>query len=183
MFREHEHENLGSADRSHDAVGVERSRDNVPRGNPALKSVALQGRNDGIGHCDILRGIADENRLVRHVHRFVSRRLASCGLGRFSRHSLPRRILFLPTGCATDYPGRNLRLAAGDFQIRRQATLRTHKSRSSHPGRVQTSKTHSEHYVIESAVLPSEIEQLPDLAGYLKLASSPSWRRVTITRL
>jgi len=47
VFREHEHENLGSADRSHDAVGVERSRDNVPRGNPALKSVALQGRNDG----------------------------------------------------------------------------------------------------------------------------------------
>jgi hypothetical protein len=31
-------------------------------------------------------------------------------------------------------------------------------------------------------VLPSEIEQLPDLAGYLKLASSASWRRVNITR-
>jgi hypothetical protein len=54
--------------------------------------------------------------------------------------------------------------------------------RSSHPGRVQTSKTHSEHHVTESAVLPSEIEQLPDLAGYLKLAPSPSWRRVNITR-
>jgi hypothetical protein len=37
-------------------------------------------------------------------------------------------------------------------------------------------------YVTESAVLPSEIEQLPDLAGYLKFASNPIWRRVTLTR-
>jgi hypothetical protein len=36
--------------------------------------------------------------------------------------------------------------------------------------------------VTEYAVMPSEIEQLPDLAGFLKLASSPSWRRVNITR-
>jgi hypothetical protein len=32
--------------------------------------------------------------------------------------------------------------------------------------------------VIESAILPSEIEQLPDLEGYLKFASTPEWRRV-----
>jgi len=32
--------------------------------------------------------------------------------------------------------------------------------------------------VIEDAVLPSEIEQLPDLSGYLKLATSPDWLRV-----
>ena len=55
-------------------------------------------------------------------------------------------------------------------------------SRAIHPGTWQASKTHSEQHVTESAVLPSEIEQLPDLAGYLKLASSPSWRRVNITR-
>jgi hypothetical protein len=35
----------------------------------------------------------------------------------------------------------------------------------------------------EAAVLHSEIEQLPDLQGYLKLASSPVWRRVMITTL
>jgi hypothetical protein len=34
--------------------------------------------------------------------------------------------------------------------------------------------------VTESAVLPSEIEQLPDLQGYLKFASQPEWRRVTL---
>jgi hypothetical protein len=33
---------------------------------------------------------------------------------------------------------------------------------------------------MESAVLPSEIEQLPDLQGYLKFASTPEWRRVKL---
>ena len=35
-------------------------------------------------------------------------------------------------------------------------------------------------HVTESAVLPSEIEQLPDLQGYLKLASKAEWRRVKL---
>jgi type IV secretory pathway TraG/TraD family ATPase VirD4 len=60
--------------------------------------------------------------------------------------------------------------------------VRIHESRSTRPGTWQASKTHSEQHVTESAVLPSEIEQLPDLAGYLKLASSASWRRVQIGR-
>src|SRR5450631_1890369 len=40
----------------------------------------------------------------------------------------------------------------------------------------------SEHYVTEMALMPSELEQPPDLSGYLKLASSPSWRRVSLRR-
>jgi hypothetical protein len=28
--------------------------------------------------------------------------------------------------------------------------------------------------------MASEIEQLPDLTGYLKVASRPEWRRVTV---
>jgi len=35
-------------------------------------------------------------------------------------------------------------------------------------------------HVTESAVLPSEIEQLPDLQGFLKFASTPEWRRVQL---
>ena len=35
-------------------------------------------------------------------------------------------------------------------------------------------------YVTESAVLPSEIEQLPDLHGYLKFASTPEWSTVRL---
>jgi len=34
---------------------------------------------------------------------------------------------------------------------------------------------------LEAAVLPSQIEQLPDLAGYLKLASRPEWLQVRLT--
>jgi Type IV secretion-system coupling protein DNA-binding domain len=40
----------------------------------------------------------------------------------------------------------------------------------------------SEHVVTESAVLASELEQLPDLAGFLKTASSAQWLRVRLTR-
>ena len=38
----------------------------------------------------------------------------------------------------------------------------------------------SEQHVTEAAVLPSEIEQLPDLHGFLKVASQAEWRRVTL---
>ena len=40
----------------------------------------------------------------------------------------------------------------------------------------------SNQLAIESALMPSEIEQLPDLTGYLKLASSPVWRRIRLRR-
>jgi type IV secretory pathway TraG/TraD family ATPase VirD4 len=40
----------------------------------------------------------------------------------------------------------------------------------------------SEARVIETAVLPSELEQLPDLCGYLKTASSRFWRKVDFSR-
>jgi len=42
------------------------------------------------------------------------------------------------------------------------------------------STTTSLHHSTEPAVLPAEIEQLPDLAGYLKLASRPEWVRVRV---
>jgi type IV secretory pathway TraG/TraD family ATPase VirD4 len=43
------------------------------------------------------------------------------------------------------------------------------------------SHTTSEHLKIEPAIMASEIERLPDLEGYLKLASNPDWRRVKLT--
>ena len=41
-------------------------------------------------------------------------------------------------------------------------------------------RSHSvtEHCVTEPAVMPSQLEQLPDLCGYLKSASSRSWQKV-----
>jgi len=40
----------------------------------------------------------------------------------------------------------------------------------------------NEQRVTESAVLAAEIEQLPDLAGYLKFASHPAWLKVRLNR-
>jgi type IV secretory pathway TraG/TraD family ATPase VirD4 len=39
----------------------------------------------------------------------------------------------------------------------------------------------SEQRMIEPAVMPSELEQLADLHGYLKLPSSPAWMRIALT--
>ncbi|MGH8261635.1 MAG: type IV secretion system DNA-binding domain-containing protein, partial [Steroidobacteraceae bacterium] len=48
-------------------------------------------------------------------------------------------------------------------------------------GHAHATRTVSQQYVTESAVLASEIEQLPDLGGFLKLASRPQWRRVSLS--
>jgi len=40
----------------------------------------------------------------------------------------------------------------------------------------------SEQHVTEAALMPSELEQLPDLTGYLKTASARDWKRVSISR-
>ncbi len=42
------------------------------------------------------------------------------------------------------------------------------------------SRNVSEQHVTEPAVMPSELEQLPDLCGYLKCASSRRWLKVTV---
>ena len=55
-----------------------------------------------------------------------------------------------------------------------------HESRYRRAGSWEFSRTLSEQHVLENAVLPSEVEQLPDFSGYLKLAASSSWQRVQI---
>jgi type IV secretory pathway TraG/TraD family ATPase VirD4 len=47
-------------------------------------------------------------------------------------------------------------------------------------GGIHETRTSSEHHAIEDAVMASEIEQLPDLSGFLKVASRPEWRKVTL---
>jgi Type IV secretion-system coupling protein DNA-binding domain len=44
------------------------------------------------------------------------------------------------------------------------------------------SRNVTEQQVIEMAVLPSELEQLPDLCGYLKRASSAAWLKVAFSK-
>jgi hypothetical protein len=44
------------------------------------------------------------------------------------------------------------------------------------------SRSITDHHVTETAVLASELEQLPDLCGYLKTASSATWWKVNLPR-
>jgi hypothetical protein len=62
--------------------------------------------------------------------------------------------------------------------IGEREVIRKTFSRSRHPGQWLPSISQSESRVVESAVMASEIEQLPDLSGYLRLASNPHWTRV-----
>jgi type IV secretory pathway TraG/TraD family ATPase VirD4 len=61
----------------------------------------------------------------------------------------------------------------GDREVTRITT-----SRSRRMTELFASTTRAEHPGIEAAVMGSQIEQLPDLSGYLKLASRPGWQRV-----
>jgi len=49
-------------------------------------------------------------------------------------------------------------------------------------GAARETRTVSAQHVVEDAVMASEIEQLPDLNGFLKIASRPEWRTVTVSR-
>jgi type IV secretory pathway VirB2 component (pilin) len=64
--------------------------------------------------------------------------------------------------------------------IGQREVLRTNRSHSRRPTEFLSSTTLSEHIGIEPAVLDSQIEQLPDLSGYLKFASVPNWQRVSL---
>ena len=49
-------------------------------------------------------------------------------------------------------------------------------------GFLKQTRTVTDHITTEDAVMASEIEQLPDLSGFLKMASRPQWRRVRLLR-
>jgi Type IV secretion-system coupling protein DNA-binding domain len=65
--------------------------------------------------------------------------------------------------------------------IGEREVLRTTVSRSRRYSEMLGSVSHSEHFSVESAVLPSEIERLPDLHGYLKYASGRDWEQVQLS--
>ena len=64
--------------------------------------------------------------------------------------------------------------------IGEREVLRTTVSKSRRFTEVLGSITRSQHLAVEPAVLPSQVEQLPDLTGYLKYASDPQWQRVRL---
>jgi hypothetical protein len=66
--------------------------------------------------------------------------------------------------------------------IGEREVLRTSVSRSQRPFELLPVINRSQNSSVEIAVMASEIEQLPDLRGYLKLASRPQWLQVTLER-
>ncbi|MGH8298142.1 MAG: type IV secretion system DNA-binding domain-containing protein [Steroidobacteraceae bacterium] len=64
--------------------------------------------------------------------------------------------------------------------IGQREVVQISRSKSRRPSDFLPSITESEHRHIEPAVMDSEIERLPDLAGFLKLASSADWRQVIL---
>jgi len=79
--------------------------------------------------------------------------------------------------CSASEGGGTARFASslvGDREV-----LRSTESRTRRPDDWTITRTYSDHFTIEPALLPSQIEQLPDLTGFLKLASEPHWRRVS----
>ena len=64
--------------------------------------------------------------------------------------------------------------------IGEREVVRLTRSSSKRPGDWRASITDTEHRQVEPAVMASQIERLADLSGYLKLASSPDWRRVAL---
>jgi hypothetical protein len=66
--------------------------------------------------------------------------------------------------------------------IGQREVLHTTQSRSTRPNEWLPTLTTSQQVRIEPAVMASEIEQLPDLHGFLKLASAWDWKRVRLTR-
>jgi hypothetical protein len=65
--------------------------------------------------------------------------------------------------------------------IGQREVLHITRSRTRRPGAWFSSTTNSEQVRIEPAVMSSEIERLPDLQGYLKIASRPDWHQVKFT--
>jgi len=66
----------------------------------------------------------------------------------------------------------------GDREILRRQVSRGSDRESALSSRIRRSRSVTEQHATETAVMPSEIEQLPDLCGYLKRASSASWLKV-----
>ena len=87
--------------------------------------------------------------------------------------------------CSGSEHGGTARFASsliGEREIRHRQVSRGRDSDGIFPRQSRRSTNISEQRLLETAVMPSELEQLPDLQGYLKLASSPEWRRVALRR-
>jgi type IV secretory pathway TraG/TraD family ATPase VirD4 len=80
--------------------------------------------------------------------------------------------------CSSSEGGGTARFASqliGEREVVRTTTSRSHRLTE-----MLGSVSRTQHFAIEPAVLAAQVEQLPDLTGYLKYASDPNWVRVRL---
>ena len=136
---------------------------------------------DALGQIDGLKDALARHRKFggRCVLGFQSIAQVSCTYGQGDAHTIVENCgNTLILRCSASEGGGTARFASqliGDREV-----LRTTASRSRRHTEFFGSISANEHVNIEPAVLPSQIEQLPDLTGYLKQASDPAWRRVRL---
>jgi hypothetical protein len=83
--------------------------------------------------------------------------------------------------CSASENGGTARFASkliGEREVIRPTVSRTR--RSGFLVEPHHSVSRGEQHITEAAVLPAEVEQLPDLSGYLKFASQPAWLRIRL---
>jgi type IV secretory pathway TraG/TraD family ATPase VirD4 len=80
--------------------------------------------------------------------------------------------------CSASEGGGTARFASS--LIGEREVIREQTTKSRRPSEWLASESIAKQHVTELAVLPSQIEQLPDLCGFLKFASQPEWRRVRL---
>jgi len=88
--------------------------------------------------------------------------------------------------CSGSEPGGTAHFASrliGEREIVRRQTSHGRDREKWLGGPTSRRSTHiGEQHVTELAVMPSELEQLPDLTGYVKITSSQAWQRVRVVR-
>ena len=83
--------------------------------------------------------------------------------------------------CGTADRGGTSRFASqliGEREMARDAVSRSHRGFTDLIG----TRTTSRHFYTEPAVMPAEIEQLPNQVGYLRVSSRPEWLQVRVER-
>lgn len=94
-------------------------------------------------------------------------------------NSLVLRCSASETGGTSQFASRLI----GEREVLRRQISRGRDRESAFFSRgARRSRSITDHHVTETAVLASELEQLPDLCGYLKTASSTTWWKVNLTK-
>jgi type IV secretory pathway TraG/TraD family ATPase VirD4 len=156
-------------------------RDTAPQGGEPSRLWFVVDELDALGQIDGLKDALARLRKFggRCVLGFQSIAQVSSTYGHGEAHTIVENCgNTLILRCSASEGGGTARFASQ--LIGEREVMRTSLSTSRRATEVWGSVTHSRQLAVESAVLPSQVEQLPDLSGYLKFASDPTWLNVRL---